>query len=607
MPSDAYARTCETSRVPDLSFTLTKDLVAALAEITGAEPAEAEPVVVLAAYVDALAKEYGLSESLNLDVDPMERTQQVGPVMEIVHHYFGADEPELDADSVRSHLYDAVAALATDPRARKILNRSQPLTENKVLHLAQIYWNLEATPARPTLPIKRGEGRDIPVPGILADFATMTWTARVNQKGNYKSSGQSFRTQGARLAVLVAQHITTRSAPAPGSPARELDVRPTRDPDEPVEITLKDLVERAWKQGEYDNAVELSTSYLSIIKRRADANPFDVEPDLAGAYLLKGFVSLRPIANWERVGFEVGGDTEDDLEKAVASYTTLSELDPQNDEHSAELLNACLVLSVAYEASGRIDESVRAAHQAVSIAERLASAQARNTERQKNLRLALMAVSQPLRGAGRFDEAGAAIGRAITVAEELITAEPSEPAHEEVLIALLWGLSQDLRAAGRFDEAVQAAARAVATSEPLAAAQTANQKRLASSLLGLSQALSDAGRFDEAVAAAERSVAIHESLVGTEPANAEHQGDLAVMVFALGRLLREAGRIEDVTATASRAADIFRQLAATEPETQNYRIGLRASLDDLSRALRALGRFDEALAVDDALRGLGDE
>ena len=591
--------------MPDLAFTLTKDLAAALAEITEDESVEAEPVVVLAAYVDALAKEYGLSESLNLDVDPMERTQQVGPVMEIVHRYFQADEPELAADSVRSRLYDAVATLAADPRVRKVLNRSQPLTENRVLYLAQIYWNLEATPQRPKLPIKRTGGRDIPVPGILADFATMRWTARVNQKCNCKSSGQSFRTQGARLAVLVAQHLTTRTAPAPSSPAHELDVRPTRDPEEPLEITLKDLVERAWKQGEYDDAVDLSTNYLSMIKRRADANPFDMEPDLAGAYLLRGYASLRPIASWGRVGFDLGGDTTDDLEKAVASYTMLSELDPKDEEHSAGLVDACLAL-LGYQASGRIDDSARVAQQAVSIAERLAAAQAGDTERQKKLHHALMFLGPPLRAAERFDDAAAAMARAVTVAEGLVTSEPSEPAHEEFLIAGLWGLSQDLRATGRCNEAAQAATRAVAISERSAAAGTANQKRLASSLMGLSEALRDAGRFDEAVAVEERSVTIRQSLVATEPANAEFQADLAVTIFALGRLFRAAGRIQDVPAAASRAVEIFRQLAATEPEKSEYQDGLAASLNDLGRALRELGRFDEAQRVDEELGGLGE-
>ena len=46
----------------------------------------------------------------------------------------------------------------------------------------------------------------------------MTWTARVNEKGSYKSSGQGFRTQGARLAVLAAQLIVAEQPQAPARP-----------------------------------------------------------------------------------------------------------------------------------------------------------------------------------------------------------------------------------------------------------------------------------------------------------------------------------------------------------------------------------------------------
>jgi tetratricopeptide (TPR) repeat protein len=593
--------------MPDLPFTLTKDLVAALVEVTGAEPTRAEPVVVLAAYIDALAKEYGLSESLHLDVDPVERTQQVAPVMAIVNHYFAAEERGLDADAVRARLYDVFASLAADADARRVLNRSQPLTESRLWHLAQIYWNLEATSARPKLPIQPGGGRDIPVPGVNLDFALMTWTTRVNRKGNYKSSGQSFRTQGARLAVLVAQHISAHSLSAPESPITELDLTRTKNPEEPLEVTLKELAERAWKSGEYDNAVDLATSYLSIIRRKAEANPLDMEPDLAGAYLLKGYASLRPRAGWGQGGFDVGSQTLADLEKAVTSFTMLTELDPQHDQHSEELGSAYLALSAVYEAHGRFDESARAAQQAVSIVEKLAVTQAGNTAHQAHLRTALMALSNPLRAARRFEEAVAALDRAIAVAEALISAEPSKPAHKQALVPLLWGLSQNLGAAGRFDEAVQAAIRAVDTSERLAVTQPANQKLLASSLLGLSEALRHARRFDEAVRAAERSVSSHESMVSSEPASTEHQAGLAAMLFALCRTLREAARIEEVPATANRAVEIMRQLVATEPEKLEYRHALRNLLHDLSQALRALSRFDEAHAVDEELEGLGGE
>ena len=338
---------CQTLGMSAIPFSLTKDLLAAFVEIAGGEPTEVEPVVVLAAYFDALAKEYGLSESLYLDVDPIERTEQIEPVMKIVKHYLRGEEPPFGADLVRARLYVAISAVASDPQARLRLNRNHPLTEVKVLHLAQIYWNLEATPDRPKLPIKPNAERDIPVPSASADFATMKWTARVNQKGsNFKSSGQSFRTQGARLAVLLAQQILAGTASAPGHPSHDLDIHSTSDAERPMEITLKGLAENALNEGRFDDAVDLSSSYLNIIQRRADRNPLVMESELAEAYLLRGFSELRPDSDGRDQGQNaVVDEGVAALEKAISSYTTLSELDPETTSTSTVSSTPILVFA----------------------------------------------------------------------------------------------------------------------------------------------------------------------------------------------------------------------------------------------------------------------
>ncbi|SCL25874.1 AAA ATPase domain-containing protein [Micromonospora rhizosphaerae] len=195
---------------------LTKDLSDALSSVLGAAPTTPAPVVVLAAYLDSLAKGYGLSESLELDVGLLERVDLPASAVALINHYLASGGASLDEDSLRDRLYSVFADLSQDRRARSILNKSQPLSELGLLHLGQIYWNLEATQARPKLPIRPGQvvtvaGKqvraDIKAPNANKDFATMKWAARVNEQGPYKSSGQGFRKQGARLAVLAAEHI----------------------------------------------------------------------------------------------------------------------------------------------------------------------------------------------------------------------------------------------------------------------------------------------------------------------------------------------------------------------------------------------------------------
>lgn len=197
------------------------DLFEALEKVLGREPTEAEPVVILAAYVHSLAKGYGLSDSQRLPESQLGRGDPPAPAKPLIQHFLA--EGSFDGEVLRDRLYDIFVALAEDGRARRVLNENAPLSAVGLLKAAQILWNLEATASRPRLPILSGQTittrggtvrADIKVPGANDDFATMTWTKRTNHGatglgagGAHHSSGQGFRTKGARLAVLAAQHL----------------------------------------------------------------------------------------------------------------------------------------------------------------------------------------------------------------------------------------------------------------------------------------------------------------------------------------------------------------------------------------------------------------
>lgn len=203
---------------------VTKELSDALALVRGTVPKEPDAVVVLAWFVDSLAKEYGLSESLELAEGRLERMQVPNVAADVIAHYLGRRGHYPDEGVLRDRLYEVFVELSGNSDARAVLNRNQPLSEVGLLHVAQIYWNLEGNDARPRLPIRAGQAimvagkpllAEIPVPGISKDFAIMKWAARANQRGHYKSSGQGFRNQGARLAVLAAQHLVVSSPEHP--------------------------------------------------------------------------------------------------------------------------------------------------------------------------------------------------------------------------------------------------------------------------------------------------------------------------------------------------------------------------------------------------------
>jgi hypothetical protein len=150
----------------------------------------------------------------------------------VIERYVPESRTLDDCDRIRDRLYEVFVRLSEEPRALAALNKSRPLSDTGLLKVAQIYWNVEGTEARPQLPI-RPERRtdnsgkkvvvDIPDSKTHEDFATMTWTARTNVGatglGNGRadsSRGASFRMKGARLAVLVAQRLVEdRAEPHP--------------------------------------------------------------------------------------------------------------------------------------------------------------------------------------------------------------------------------------------------------------------------------------------------------------------------------------------------------------------------------------------------------
>ena len=224
------------------------DLFRALTEVLGDVPSAAEPAVLVAAYVYWLSEGYGLSESLELTESQFERADPPSRALPLLGHYI----PEVnsgDVDGLRRRLYATLIDLADDADARKILNKSEPLSEVGLLKVAQVFWNLEAGPDRPRLPIAADQqivvrGRtaraSIRVPGTHRDYATMKRTDRTNVRVSglgagraATSSGQSLRDKGARLAVLVAQRLVDGSpTPAPAADGAILDVvqQPGRKP-----------------------------------------------------------------------------------------------------------------------------------------------------------------------------------------------------------------------------------------------------------------------------------------------------------------------------------------------------------------------------------------
>lgn len=203
----------------DVELDIENTLRDALELVLGTLPVSVGPIEVLAAYILSLVKDFGLAESQHVDPFEYERPEPPAPVRLLVGEYL-----PLDDDSLRDRLYDLFVALAGDQSVGKTINHNAPLGPERVLLLAQTAWNIERNERRPLLPLRQGEitldgirvQADIAEPATGKDFARMTWTKRSNLKGvPGRSSGDGFRKQTARLAVLVATHLVGEIPLAP--------------------------------------------------------------------------------------------------------------------------------------------------------------------------------------------------------------------------------------------------------------------------------------------------------------------------------------------------------------------------------------------------------
>ncbi|MBP3043003.1 tetratricopeptide repeat protein [Arthrobacter jiangjiafuii] len=196
-----------------------KTLFDALTEVWGEAPTAVSPMVVLAAYLYSLKDGYGLTDTQHLDADKVE----LPPIADDARRFIDQFIPgSADMDSLRNFIYGVFASMSADANIRRRINKSNRLSDTEVLMLGQIAWNLEQNERRRRLPLGprpiRRNGKpftlDIPVPKRDLDFATMRWTERRNLTGvPGKSSGASFGSQAARLAVLAAKWLLDAGTP----------------------------------------------------------------------------------------------------------------------------------------------------------------------------------------------------------------------------------------------------------------------------------------------------------------------------------------------------------------------------------------------------------
>ncbi len=196
-------------------------LSAALADIDLAAPSANDmSLVVLAAYLDRLAEDHGLSE--HHEEALLERTRVPQNFVTFLNHYLKLDIATVDSDQLRDRLYRLFAAEVAD---------ASPPDRHRTLGVAQVYWNLSWEESdRDQLPLKNGplvdaidrHGRPTKLASLIwagwveseqQDLGRLPRSTRTNivRQGPIGTSGRKLREEASHLSVSAARRMIAAS------------------------------------------------------------------------------------------------------------------------------------------------------------------------------------------------------------------------------------------------------------------------------------------------------------------------------------------------------------------------------------------------------------
>jgi tetratricopeptide (TPR) repeat protein/MinD-like ATPase involved in chromosome partitioning or flagellar assembly len=348
------------------------------------------------------------------------------------------------------------------------------------------------------------------------------------------------------------------------------------------------------QQGYWQQAVELTSAFLTLAERNADYHTA-VEFRLRLAkYLslqsewLHAEETVTPIADYIN---KIEPDIRPRLEarwlttlgvvlsrqgrfrEAADAFERSVEIEEKNGNSSslAETLNN---LGSVLQRMGRFNKALEVFKRNQVIYEELSN--------KRGVALVLNSTGGVLQRLGRFDEAVDAFRRSYDLLVEL------EDLRGQAMV--LNSLGGGLQRLGQLDVAIDALRSSAALEEKLG-----NSRGLAIALNSLGGVLQRMGRFDEAVEAYQRSLSISERL--------DDQRNAAMVLNSLGGLLQRQGRFDE-------AVNVFRQSYVIS-ERLNDQLSLAMVLNSLGGVLQRQGRFGEAedsfLQSSAVLEQLGDQ
>jgi len=596
----------------ELGIEITGELSAALTWVLGPRHPGPMEVDVLAAYLDLLAKDFGLS-SRAPDVSRTERARPTAAAVAMLNAFVGdgSGSDPIDEKIFGDQLYDVIVALAQDGHAGKLLNSTKPLTAEEIRLLGQIYWNLEGVGTRPNLPIRGTKEFGIKVPRANADFATMVWATRL-KSGPAGLRGNSFRIKGARLVVLAAQRILETRALVP------IDIKRAHFRDEASRHGEERISAISWSVGASElgsgsptstdalkwdpainalrkarrdsvtaaDAADMGMSILAILERRSAASVGDHEAQLAEEYLQTGISSV------------MAGRVDEAIDRflnAQRVLETLSQLAPDDATHKLGLAAALTMLGLLYVQLGQAGDAENALTRAVAISQDLTDS---DPDNEYMLALALSLLGIHYSPVDRTPEAETALRRSAIISERLSTRDPDNYEKQLQFANTLMALGSFYMQAEKEKDAEDVLVRAVAASQHLATQRADYMSRLllAAALLALGTLYSKVDREDDGEDALTRSIALSQELIKDAPDGMMHHYQaanatdvLSGALFFLGLLYQSSDREQEAEEAFTRVLALYQD--QFQDLSDESLVGV--TLDLLTELYRKQGRLEE--------------
>lgn len=272
------------------------------------------------------------------------------------------------------------------------------------------------------------------------------------------------------------------------------------------------------------------------------------------------------------------------------------------DAAPAELIDVLLGYGARLADVGRFDDAARTGDRLLALTGEGTGSPAHatdDTEGAARLAKVLHHHARWCHGAGRTADALQAGARSVAIRRHLAARDPDRPAEE--LAGSLLSYAVYLQAAGAPEKALEPLGEAVGTLRELA------EKSPDGHLAALGRALHDQGRLyaalrapEPALTCAQEAAAIHRRLIG-DGTSAPRMSDLAFVLVGLAARLADAGRSAAAVDALAEAVALRRTLAADGAATAT---GLLAvTLTDHAVLLRQTGRpVDSERATDEAMR-----